>query len=225
MPDNDIRPIESDDTYTYDVQTAGYQGRARTAAAQYRSTSNPSNFEPAPDAPQDDPEPSAEDEDILPNGSSKVDYYDGLAATHSGKTATEVTRFGNELSDYADYYNAHIKKAGESDYQMPVSQVEPLDIVDDGAERPSESNLVSDYDVAAGGYSSISVASSTTTGQRSVAYEDEMTTANSDIGKILSDDSNPSYTSIKKVSNSIQSKIDAMPENVRKGLKDISQFQ
>jgi len=48
MPDNDIRPIESDDTYTYDVQAAGYQGRARTAASQYRSTSNPSNFEPAP---------------------------------------------------------------------------------------------------------------------------------------------------------------------------------
>ena len=37
MPDdNDIRPIESDEVYTYDLVTAQQQERARTAASEYR---------------------------------------------------------------------------------------------------------------------------------------------------------------------------------------------
>lgn len=226
MPDNeDIRPIESDDTYAYDVQASGYQGRARTAVNEYRSTSNPSNFEPAPSEPSADPEPASDGDDIRPNQSNKVSHYDTVASGHKATTDTEVTRFNGELSSYAAYYNAHIKPSGGSDYEMPVSQVQPLNVVDNGADRPNESNLVSDYDIASSGYSGISTASSGTTTQRSDAYSSKMTAANGKFGNLLSNASNPSYTSIKKVSDSIQAKLNKMPEDVRKGLKDISEFQ
>jgi len=221
MPDNDIRPIESDDTYTYDVQAAGYQGRARTAASQYRSTSNPSNFEPAPSAPSADPEPAPDGDDISPGQSNKVSHYDGLMDVHRSATASEVTRFGQELSDYASYYNSHIKKPGESNYQMPVSQVQPLNVVDDGAERPNESNLVSDYDIASSGYSGIAVSSSSTSSQRSGEYSGKMTDANGKLNNLVSNQSNPSYTSIKKVYDNLMGQLESMPQTVRNGLKRI----
>lgn len=176
--ENDIRPSESDETYIYDQQTAGYQSRARTAAARFRSEQYPSNFEPAPAAPQPDPDPAAEDADTPSAQSNRVGYYDEMSATHRTKTSTEVTRYNGELSDYAAYYNAHIKQPGQSNYQMPVSQVQPLNVTDDGADRPSESNLVSDYDVAMAGYSGISVDSTATTGTRGTTYSQKMASAN-----------------------------------------------
>ena len=175
---DELRPIESDETYSYDLQTAVQQARARTAAANYRSESYPSNFEPAHSAPQDDPPPPSEDSDILPNQSNRVNYYDGLSTNHRVTTSNEVTRFGNELSSYATYYNAHIRKQGESNYEIPVSQVQPMNIVDDGAERSNQSNLVNEYDIAASGYSGISVSATSTTGARGSTYEQKMAAAN-----------------------------------------------
>ena len=189
MPDNDVRPIESDKTYIYDETIPGYRARTRTAVQTYRQRTNPSNFEPPPDEYQDDPAPPQEDVDIPPIGSTRVDYYDNLMPAHRDVTSNEVSRFGTELVAYADFYNEYIRKPGEAAYEMPVSQVEPLDVTDDGAERANESNLVSDYDVAASGYSEISVSSTETTGNRGTTYSEKMTEANQTFDTLLSDTS------------------------------------
>lgn len=184
---DDVRPIESDDTYTYDETLPGYRTRTRTASTTYREMSNPSDFEPAPAEPEDDPDPPEEGDDISPSHSARVAYYDNLSATHRDTTATEVTRFGGELADYADYYNANIKKPGEPNYQMPVSQVQPLDVTGDGAERANESNLVGDYDVASNGYSAISVGSTGRTEERGATYSESMDAAEEKFDALLSE--------------------------------------
>lgn len=183
--DNALRPSETDEVYIYDQQTAERQQRARTAAANYRKQKNPSDFQPAPSAPSADPDPPSEG-DVPPGHSVKVGYYDGLLPSHRGTTSTEVTRFGEELSDYADYYNEHIRKQGDPAYQMPVSQVTPLDVTDDGAERHSESNLVGDYDARASGYSGISSNSTVTTGNHGTAYSQKLASANAKFDKLQS---------------------------------------
>lgn len=191
MPDdNELRPSESNEVYIHDEDTAAAVQRARTAAANYRAHTgwtNPSNFNPAPAAPSDDPEPPAEGDDISPGESVKVGYYDGLLPSHRSTTSTEVTRFGTELTKYKKYYDDHIRQPGEPAYQMPVSQVTPLDVTDDGAERPSESNLVSDYDVAASGYSDISVSSTGSTGTHGTTYTQKMNSANARFVKLQSE--------------------------------------
>jgi len=172
--DNELRPIESDETYMYDVQTAAQQARARAALEEYYGV-----YLEDPEIPvTEDPEILEEDDDIPPNQSTKVDYYDNLLPTHRAKTSSEASRFSSELSDYATYYNSHIKKPGESDYQMPVSLVQPITVEDDGAERPNESNLVSAYDVAASEYSEISVNSASTIGTMTTNYSQKMDAAN-----------------------------------------------
>lgn len=186
MPDDDIRPSESSEVYTHDEDTASRQQRARTAAENYRRQNNPSNFQPAPSAPSDDPQPPAEDADVPPGHSVKVGYYDGLLPSHRGTTSTEVARFNTELNAYATYYNDHIRKSGEPAYQMPVSQVTPLDVTDDGAERHSESNLVGDYDARASGYSDISSSSTVTTGNHGTAYSQKLASANAKFEKLQS---------------------------------------
>jgi hypothetical protein len=220
MPDdNDIRPIESDEVYTHDLVTAQQQERARTAASEYRGTTNPSNFEPAPAAPSPDPEPSPEDEDISPRQSEKVSYYDALVIAHRVTTDDEVYRFGSELSDYADYYNAHIKQPGESDYQMPVSQVQPLDVVDDGAERPNESNLVGDYDVAQGGYSGIAVGAISRSGSEGARYSSELQAAVQKLDALLSGDG-----SISKRFEALKNQYDSQYTSNRSGVTDRSKM-
>ena len=218
---DELRPIESDETYSHDLQTAVQQARARTAAANYRSESCPSNFEPAHSAPQDDPPPPAEDGDILPNQSNRVDYYDGLSTNHRVTTSNEVTRFGNELSSYATYYNAHIRKQGESNYEMPVSQVQPMNIVDDGAERSNQSNLVSEYDVAASGYSGISASAASTTGTRRSTYEQKMAAANAKFDVLESETDNKG---IKKTFANLKKKYDDMHTKTGTGNTDRSKM-
>ena len=215
MPDESSqRPIESDETYTHDQQTATYQGRARTAAARYRNTTNPSNFRPAPAAPAADPEPAADPDGISPRESNKVNHYDGLTATHRTKTGTEVTRFGTELTVYAAYYNAHIKRPGGSDYAMPQSQVQPISVTPDDAERPNQSNLVNAYDVAAHGYSGISSGASGTTDTRSAQFDAELEDA---IGKLddLDDEIPGGFSTLKQ-------RVDAKFSSDRSGISDRS---
>jgi len=209
MPDdNELRPSESSEVYIHDQDTAVRQQRARTAAANYRAHAgwtNPSNFQPAPAAPSDDPEPPSEGDDISPGESVKVGYYDGLLPSHRNTTSTEVTRFGTELANYKTYYDDHIRQPGQPRYQMPTSQVTPLDVTDDGAERPSESNLVGDYDVATGGYSGISVSSTGTTGTQGSAYTQKLASANSKFAKLQSETDNDG---IKKTFERLTSNFD-----------------
>lgn len=205
--DNELRPSETDEVYIYDQQTAEWQQRARTAAANYRKQKNPSDFQPAPSAPSADPDPPTEGDDVPPGHSVKVGYYDGLLPSHRGTTSTEVTRFGEELSDYADYYNSHIRKQGDPAYQMPVSQVTPLDVTDDGAERRSESNLVGDYDVKTNGYSGISTRSTGTTGSYGATYSQKMDSANSRFDVLQSKtDANGIVKKIKKLTDRFDEK-------------------
>lgn len=214
MADNDIRPIESDETYIYDETLPEYHRRARTAAIEYRQTSWPSEFSPPPPDPVDDPDPPSDEDDISPAQSVRVSYYDSLLTGHRGTTETEVTRFGGQLVDYADFYNEHIKKPGEPDYEMPVSQVQPLDIVDDGAERPNESNLVGDYDVASSGYSEISVASMETAGARGTTFEEYMDAANEKLETLAND--------IPLAFNDAEDKYDAAYNETESGATDQS---
>lgn len=173
MPNEELEPLESDDTWRFDQQTATYQGRAVTSAAAYRSQSNPSNFEPAPSAPQPDPQPSADADDISPLESNKVSHYDALSKTHQADAVTEAGRFQDELEDYADYYE---ESTGQQ-YQMPVSEVDQLDVTDDQNEDPLQSNLVGDYDSASGGYGAISVAAATRAGARDSSYDQYLASA------------------------------------------------
>lgn len=221
MADNELRPIESDETYTYDLQLAERVARARTAASNYRARVNPSYFHPAPSAPSDDPDPPSESDDIRPGGSAKVDYYDGLYPTHRGKTGTEVTRFRGELTDYKTYYDVHIRKTGEPAYQIPDSQVQPLNVTPDGADRPNESNLVSDYDVAASGYSGISVNSTGTTGTRNGAYTQKMADAQAKFDKLQSE-TDPA--GIVKQFKRLTDKFNSTYNSDRSGVTDRSQM-
>lgn len=221
MADNDLRPIESDETYIYDLQLAERVARARTASSNYRAQSNPSYFRPAPSAPSDDPDPPSESDDIRPGESTRVDYYDGLSTSHRGTTDTEVTRFRGELADYKTYYDANIRKSGEPSYQIPDSQVQPLNVTPDGADRPNESNLVSDYDVAANGYSGISVNSTGTTAIRNGTYTQKMADAKAKFDKLQSA---TDASGIKKQFERLTDKFNSAYGSDRSGITDRSQM-
>ena len=175
--ENDISPLESDDTWQFDEQTAVYKGRAEEAIQRYREETYPEDFYPPSPAPAPDPGPDEEDEDLSPIESVKVAYYDDLSKTRQSSAVSEADRFAGDLDEFA----RREREAGR-EYEIPESEVIPFDIEDDGKDS-MESDLVAAYDTESAGYGVISVAAA----ERFVEKNSEIASKSAKAYKALDD--------------------------------------
>ena len=221
--ENDISPLESDDTWQFDEQTAIYKGRAEEAIQRYREETYPEDFYPPSPAPAPDPGPDEEDEDLSSIESVKVAYYDELSKTRQSSAVSEADRFAGDLDEFA----RREREAGR-EYEIPESEVVPFDIEDD--EKDSlESDLVAAYDTESAGYGAISVAAaerfvtknSEAAAKSAKAYQD-LDSLKSTVTNLMNSDSEGSVkASIDSFDSSINEQMQSDLEELESAIQSI----